>query len=175
MCRLHLLAPAIFAGKFCIHEHFLEPQLLSQFSLLCILEGVCVSSRAMQQQCRQHVRPLPSPRFDVVAVTAGFDGALVEWGYSAEPISVHLDRLPDTGYVSISSDHIALMFGVAPLNLCILWHSLCSRLLLLLPVVPSFNVSCRIIWRIIGSALQRLYFCMIRGREHRLLSTQVTS
>ena len=55
------------------------------------------------------VQPLPSPLIDLVAVTAGFDGALVEWGYSAEPISVHLDRLPDTGYVSTSSDHIALI------------------------------------------------------------------
>ena len=31
-------------------------------------------------------------------VSAGFDGAVVEWGYSTESMQHHLDIFPDTGY-----------------------------------------------------------------------------
>ena len=99
----------------------------------------------------------------------------MEWGYSAEPISVHLDRLPDTGYVSISPDHNPLILGHTSLGCASCGISPCSRLLLFLPVVLRFNAFCRTIWRTTGSVLQSLCDCMIRRQKDRPLLTQVTS
>lgn len=55
-------------------------------------------------QAREILRDVSWHPYQDRLVTAGFDGALVEWGYSAEPLGAHLDTLPDTGYDAVDEN-----------------------------------------------------------------------
>ena len=47
---------------------------------------------------KEIIRDVSWHPYEPSLVSAGFDGALVEWGYSTESMKHHLESLPDTGY-----------------------------------------------------------------------------
>lgn len=93
-----------------LHVH--DQHLLCGQFLKCVLAADTISSKLVD---RLSYKQPDNPNAEIIRdaswhpyeqrlVTAGFDGALVEWGYSSQPMSVHLNALPDTGYDNLE-DH----------------------------------------------------------------------